>query len=68
MRWMELLCEMIRQHWNRSAEAIKQAVIDDVTRFIGEQKVYDDLTLVVLKILPCCRSLQECQSSVWRLH
>ncbi len=30
-------------------EAIKQAVVDDVTRFIGQQKVYDDLTLVVLK-------------------
>ena len=38
MRWMELLCEMIHQPWNRSAEAIKHAVIDDVTRFIGEQE------------------------------
>ena len=28
---------------------MKQAVIDDVTRHIGTQKVYDDVTLVVLK-------------------
>jgi phosphoserine phosphatase RsbU/P len=33
----------------QSAEAKKQAVIDDVTRHIGTQKVYDDVTLVVLK-------------------
>jgi serine phosphatase RsbU (regulator of sigma subunit) len=46
---IERLCEVIGRHWNRPAEAIKQAVVDDVTRFIGEQKIYDDLTLVVLK-------------------
>jgi PAS domain S-box-containing protein len=46
---IERLCEVVGQHWDRSAEAIKQAVIDDVTRYIGQQKVYDDLTLVVLK-------------------
>jgi serine phosphatase RsbU (regulator of sigma subunit)/DNA-binding LacI/PurR family transcriptional regulator len=46
---IERLCDMISHHWNQSAEAIKQAVIADVTRHIGNQKVYDDLTLVVLK-------------------
>lgn len=46
---IERLCAVIHQHWNRSAEAIKQAVIDGVTRFIGQEKIYDDLTLVVLK-------------------
>ena len=40
---------MLSQYWDKSAEEIKQAVIDDVTRYIGKQKVYDDLTLVVLK-------------------
>jgi serine phosphatase RsbU (regulator of sigma subunit) len=28
---------------------IKEAVIEDVRRHIGEQKVFDDITLVVLK-------------------
>jgi serine phosphatase RsbU (regulator of sigma subunit) len=46
---IERLCDVIGQHWDQSAEKIKQAVIDDVMRFIGKHKVYDDLTLVVLK-------------------
>jgi serine phosphatase RsbU (regulator of sigma subunit) len=32
-----------------SAEVMKHAIVEDVTRHIGKQKVYDDLTLVVLK-------------------
>ncbi len=46
---VEQLCEAISRHWDASAEEIKQAVIDDVVRYIGTQKVYDDLTLIVLK-------------------
>jgi hypothetical protein len=46
---IERLCDVVSRHWDQSAEAIKQAVIDDVTRYIGQQKVHDDLTLVVLK-------------------
>lgn len=40
---------MISQNWQHSAQEIKQAVIDDVREFIGEQKVFDDITLVILK-------------------
>jgi len=46
---LERLCAILGQHWEQSAEAIKQAVIDDVMQFIGSQVVYDDVTLVVLK-------------------
>jgi serine phosphatase RsbU (regulator of sigma subunit) len=46
---IERLCGVISRHLDQSAEAIKQAVIDDVTRYIGQQKIYDDLTLVVMK-------------------
>jgi serine phosphatase RsbU (regulator of sigma subunit) len=46
---IDRLCDIISRHWNSPAEAIKRAVITDVTRHIGTQKVYDDLTLVVLK-------------------
>lgn len=46
---IERLCDVISRHWDQSAEKIKQAVIDDVTRHISKQKIYDDLTLVVLK-------------------
>lgn len=43
------LCEVVSQNWNQSAEAIKQAVIADLRQHIGAQKVFDDITLVVLK-------------------
>ena len=46
---IERLCEVISQNCNGSAEEIKQAIIDDVKGFIGEQQVFDDITLVVLK-------------------
>ena len=46
---MERLCEVISHNWQYSAQEIKQAVIDDVRKFIGEQKVFDDITLVILK-------------------
>jgi len=47
---LERLGQLISQTWaNASAEEIKQAVINDVLQHIGEQKIYDDLTLIVLK-------------------
>ena len=46
---IERLCDVLSRNWRNSAEIIKQAVISDVTRHIGDQKVYDDITLVVLK-------------------
>jgi len=46
---LERLCEIIQQNWQQTAKKIQQAVIDDVRQFIGEQKVYDDMTLLVLK-------------------
>jgi len=46
---LERLCEVVSQHWAQSAEAIKKAVIAEVRKHIGEQEVYDDITLVVLK-------------------
>jgi sigma-B regulation protein RsbU (phosphoserine phosphatase) len=48
---LERLCEVISQNWDKSAESIKQAIIGDVKQHIGEQKVFDDITLVVIKQL-----------------
>jgi serine phosphatase RsbU (regulator of sigma subunit) len=45
----ERLCEVVKVHWSEPAEAIKEAVVRDVRRHIGEQTVYDDITLVVVK-------------------
>lgn len=46
---IERLCEVVSLNWHLSAEQIKQATIDDLREFIGEQKVFDDITLLVLK-------------------
>jgi predicted ATPase/serine phosphatase RsbU (regulator of sigma subunit)/tRNA A-37 threonylcarbamoyl transferase component Bud32 len=49
MYGLERLCEIISQNWHLSAQKIQQAVIEDVRQFIGKQKVFDDITLLVLK-------------------
>jgi len=46
---VDRLCEVICQNVNDSAIAIRQAVIADLRSHIGTQKVYDDITLLVLK-------------------
>jgi len=46
---IEPFCEVISHNWQQSAEGIRKAVIEDVRRHIGEHKVYDDITLLVLK-------------------
>jgi serine/threonine protein phosphatase PrpC len=43
------LCEVVSSNWHKTSAQIEQAVIDDLRGFIGEQKVFDDITLVVLK-------------------
>ncbi|MEG4441755.1 AAA family ATPase [Microcoleus sp. AT9_B5] len=46
---IERLCEVVSQNWHLSAEQLKEATIADLQKFIGEQKVFDDITLLVLK-------------------
>ncbi|EDN71281.1 Stage II sporulation E [Beggiatoa sp. PS] len=46
---MERLCEVVSQNWHLSAKEIQQAVIADVKQYIDTQKVFDDITLLVLK-------------------
>ncbi len=46
---LEQLIEVIQINWQQTAAEIRHAVIDDVRSHIGEQKVFDDITLLVLK-------------------
>lgn len=46
---LDRLCKIVSQHWHGTVNAVKEAVIDDLRRHIGSQKVYDDITLLVLK-------------------
>jgi len=46
---MDQFWAVVSQHWQESAEAIRERVIQDLREFMGEQKVSDDITLVVMK-------------------
>jgi sigma-B regulation protein RsbU (phosphoserine phosphatase) len=46
---IEALCEVISLNWHKSALEIKEAIVADVRQFIGKQKVFDDITLLVFK-------------------
>jgi serine phosphatase RsbU (regulator of sigma subunit) len=46
---LEKLCQVVGENRGLSAAEIRQSVIDDLREFIGKQKVFDDITLVVLK-------------------
>ncbi|MEM8611691.1 MAG: SpoIIE family protein phosphatase [Cyanobacteria bacterium P01_H01_bin.105] len=46
---MPRLRQIIAQNWKGTAEDVKRAIINDVKGFIGNQKVFDDITLLVLK-------------------
>jgi len=48
---IERLCRVVSQNWSQPALSIQQRIIDDVIRYIGDQTIHDDLTLVVLKQL-----------------
>jgi len=46
---LERLCQVISCHWQHCAKDISQTIIADVRQHIGTQKVFDDMTLLVLK-------------------
>lgn len=46
---LEQLCAVVQQNWQQTAKDIRQAVIENLRSHIGAEKVYDDITLVVLK-------------------
>ncbi|MFB2898574.1 SpoIIE family protein phosphatase [Aerosakkonemataceae cyanobacterium BLCC-F50] len=46
---LERFYTILQKNHHLSADEIRQAVIDDVMSYINEQKVFDDITLVVIK-------------------
>lgn len=46
---LEQLCSVVQQNWQHSANEIVQAAVANLRSHIGVEKVYDDITLVVLK-------------------
>ncbi|MDM8558082.1 AAA family ATPase [Candidatus Parabeggiatoa sp. HSG14] len=46
---VERLCEVVSHHWQLTSHEIQQAVVADVKQYIDTQKVFDDITLLILK-------------------
>ncbi|HEY9703878.1 MAG TPA: SpoIIE family protein phosphatase, partial [Allocoleopsis sp.] len=46
---LERLINLVQKNHHKSAQEIRQTVIDDVINYIGEQTVFDDITLLVIK-------------------
>ena len=43
------LCKSISRNWRRTAAEIRQLIIDELRYHVGNNKVLDDVTLVVIK-------------------
>lgn len=46
---LERLCTVISANWDKSVSEIKDEIISDLRKHIGTQKVFDDITLLILK-------------------
>lgn len=49
---IERLCQIISDNWQKCASEIQKAIMLDVLQHIGEQKIFDDITLLILKQKP----------------
>ncbi|WP_232281979.1 SpoIIE family protein phosphatase [Beggiatoa alba] len=49
MYGVERLCTVVSRHWSKTVDEICQAVIADVRMHIDDYKVFDDITLLILK-------------------
>ncbi len=48
---LDRLCKIVTDHAQNTADQIRSAIIHAVQEFIGDNQVYDDITLVVIKQL-----------------
>lgn len=46
---IERLCEVVAKNHDRPAKQVKDAIVSDVLDHIGTNKIYDDITAVVIK-------------------
>ncbi len=46
---IDRLCKVIHENWQKSAAEIKDSIITDLRQHIGTQKLFDDITLLILK-------------------
>ena len=46
---LQRLSRVASLHWAEPAAAVKRAILDDVYQYIGAHRIYDDITLLVIK-------------------
>jgi serine phosphatase RsbU (regulator of sigma subunit) len=46
---MDKLCESLLARRHKSAGEMQDGVIDDLMEFIGDSKIHDDISIVVIK-------------------
>jgi phosphoserine phosphatase RsbU/P len=46
---LDRMYAVLKQNVHKPASGIRQAIIDNVMQHIGTQKIYDDITLLILK-------------------
>lgn len=46
---IERLQELVEKHWHEDAQTLQDIICQALMYFIGEQKVYDDITLLIIK-------------------
>ncbi|MDM8566543.1 SpoIIE family protein phosphatase [Candidatus Halobeggiatoa sp. HSG11] len=46
---LERLCKVVSNYWSGNAGDVQRAIVADVKNYIGKQKVFDDITLLILK-------------------
>ena len=46
---LQRLCNAVVKHHHLSADEVKTSVIADLRRYIGNQTIFDDITLLVIK-------------------
>jgi serine phosphatase RsbU (regulator of sigma subunit) len=46
---LERLCKMVQKNYQSSAKEIRKRLIQDLHQHIGNHKIYDDITLVIIK-------------------
>lgn len=46
---LKRLTQVLKDNWQKSAEEIKQAIVENLYEYMGQQKLLDDITLVILK-------------------
>ena len=53
------LIKILEENHDKNADELKKIIMEELKQFIGEEKIHDDITLIVLKRLPSSDFVEE---------